>query len=137
MDYCCLPHFDSGNVGNSCIVSFGSYTGGELVLDLPEGKKEVNTYLTPVVGNFSKTKHWTKSLSGLKFSLVYFKIDATKGKKGRIAQKSITEEEFIKHVNEEMMFNPLPAVSRTKTGRSYLKVKSSNPPWSHLKNPDP
>ena len=137
MDYSCLPHFDSGNVGNSCIVSFGSYTGGELVLDLSGGKMEVNTYLKPVVGDFSKTRHWTKPLSGLKFSLVYFKIDPERSKKGRKKQKAITEDEVMKYVDAEHMFNPVAAVSRTRSGRAYLAIDTPNPPWAGLKNPTP
>lgn len=134
-DYVALPHFDSGNIGPSCIVSFGCYTGGELVLQDASGAKEVSTYLRPVVGDFSKTRHWTKPLSGLKFSLVFFKLDESGSKKGRVKQAQLTAEEVMSYVSHEHMFNPLPAVSRIKNGRSYVSVVTPNPAWAKLNNP--
>lgn len=134
MDYCALPHYDSGNVGPSCIVSFGCYTGGELVLDSSDGRVEVNTFLRPVVGDFSAVRHWTKPLSGLKFSLVYFKIDDTGAKRARIKQKQLTAEEVMTYVDETHMFNPVPAVSRVKNGRSYVSVVVPNPAWCKINN---
>jgi len=136
MDYCALPHYDSGNIGPSTIVSFGCYTGGELVLEDASGERtEVSTYLRPIVGDFSKTKHWTKPLSGLKFSLVYFTLDPTGGRKGRIKQKQLTAEEVMSYVSHEHMFNPLPAVSRVKNGRSYVTLETPNPKWAKVNNP--
>lgn len=134
MDYCALPHFDSGNVGESMIVSFGCYTGGQLVLDI-SGGIEINTFLTPVLGDFSKVRHWTKSLSGLKFSLVFFKLDQTGAKRARIKQKQLTAEEVMKYVDDEHMFNPVPGVSRIKNGRSYVAVVTPNPSWCGINNP--
>ena len=32
-NYACQPHRDKGNVGHSTIVSFGEFTGGELIMD--------------------------------------------------------------------------------------------------------
>lgn len=129
MDFVALPHYDSGNVGPSMIVSFGCYTGGELVLD----GVEINTFLTPIVGDFSVVRHWTKPLSGLKFSLVYFKLNT--GKKPRIKQKQLSAEEVLKYVDATHMFNPVPAVSRIKNGRSYVAVETPNPSWSGMNNP--
>jgi len=134
-DYVALPHFDSGNIGPSTIVSFGCYTGGELVLQDASGATEVSTYLRPVVGDFSKTRHWTKPLSGLKFSLVFFKLDESGSKKGRVKQSQLTAEEVMSYVNPSHMFNPLPAVSRIKNGRSYVNVETPNPAWAKLNNP--
>ena len=133
-DYVALPHFDSGNVGHSCIVSFGCYSGGELVLDI-SGGVEVSTFLKPIVGDFSKTRHWTKPLSGLKFSLVYFTLDTSGSKKGRFKQTQPTAEEVMKYVDSSHMFNPLPAVSRIKNGRSYVAVETPNPAWAKINNP--
>jgi hypothetical protein len=135
-DYVALPHYDSGNVGESCIVSFGCYTGGELVLGHETAKPmELSTFMRPVVGDFSKTKHWTKPLSGLKFSLVFFTLSPSRGKAGKVKQKQLTAEEVIAYVDASHMFNPLPAVSRVKNGRSYVAVTTPNPPWSKINNP--
>lgn len=135
MDYVALPHYDSGNVGPSCIVSFGCYCGGELALDISGETHLVSTYLKPVVGDFSRTRHWTKPLSGLKFSLVFFTLDETGSKKGRIKQAQLTAEEVMGYVDAAHMFNPLPAVSRVKNGRSYVAVETPNPPWAKVNNP--
>lgn len=135
-DYVALPHFDSGNVGESCIVSFGAYSGGELVMEDASGVcTEISTFLKPIVSNFSKTRHWTKPLSGLKFSLVYFTLDTSGSKKGRVKQSQPTAEEVMKYVDSSYMFNPLPAVSRIKNGRSYVAVETPNPPWAKINNP--
>ena len=135
-DYVALPHFDSGNVGESCIVSFGCYTGGDLVLEDVSGTPlPMSTFLTPVVGNFSKTRHWTKPLSGLKFSLVFFTLCPVGGKKGRVKQAQLTAEDVITYVDPTLMFNPLPAVSRVKNGRSYVAISTPNPAWSKINNP--
>lgn len=134
-DYVALPHYDSGNVGPSMIVSFGCYTGGELVVEQADGSHALSTYLTPTVGDFSKTKHYTKPLSGLKFSLVFFKLDESGNKKGRVKQAQLTAEEVLLFVDVAHMFNPLPAVSRVGNGRSYVAIETPNPPWAKLNNP--
>ena len=135
-DFVALPHYDSGNTGDSCIVSFGCYSGGELATQDASGEVTLySTFMRPLVGNFSKTKHWTKPLSGLKFSLVYFTLDPARGKKGKVKQKQLTAEEVISYVDPAHMFNPLPGVSRVKNGRSYVSVETPNPPWSKVNNP--
>lgn len=135
-DFACLPHYDSGNVGPSLIVSFGCYTGGELVLEDASGcRTSVSTFLRPIVGDFSKTRHWTRPLSGVKFSLVYFTLQSA-GSKKRRKQKPLTAEEVMSYVDPEYMFNPVPGVSRAnKNGRTYVEVVTPNPPWSGLTNP--
>jgi len=131
MDFACLPHYDSGNSGNSMIVSFGCYSGGELVMD----GVETDTYLKPVVADFSKIKHYVKPLSGLKFSLVYFTHDPA-APKSRIKQTQLSAEDVISYVDPSHMFNPLPAVSRGNgNSRSYVDVVTPNPAWSGINNP--
>jgi len=46
--YMCEAHFDKHNRGNSYIVAFGSYTGGELVLKEPQDK-EYNIRHRPIL----------------------------------------------------------------------------------------
>jgi len=134
-DYVALPHFDSGNVGTSMIVSFGCYSGGELVVEEATGPRSLSTYLTPTVGDFSKTKHYTKPLSGLKFSLVFFTLDESGSKKGRVKQTQLTAEQVMDYVDPAHMFNPLPGVSRVGNGRLYVPIETPNPPWAKLNNP--
>jgi hypothetical protein len=63
------PHKDKNNHGDSTIVSFGDYTGGELCL---ETGFMVDTKNNPFVFNGSKTTHWNKDIIGNKYSVVYF-----------------------------------------------------------------
>jgi len=65
----CPPHLDSKNVGNSVLVSFGDYTGCNIVVD----DIVHDAFCQPIKFNGSKLIHWnTKDLIGTKYSLVYF-----------------------------------------------------------------
>jgi hypothetical protein len=64
----CPPHRDRRNVGDSLLVSFGEYTGGEIVV---EGRK-FNAFHQPIVFNGSELEHWNMPIHGDKFSLVFF-----------------------------------------------------------------
>jgi hypothetical protein len=65
----CPPHYDGKNVGDSILISFGDYTGGNIVI---EGKI-YDAYLTPIMFNGSQLEHWnTDDLQGNKYSLVFF-----------------------------------------------------------------
>lgn len=132
-DYACLPHRDGGNGGKSLIVSFGCYSGGELVVQLPDGEKTYSTYLRPIKGDFTAYTHWTKPLTGLKFSLVFYTCD-TSVHTTRYRQAPITLEEYMKYTDPSHLFNPVPAVSRKNNGRFYLKVPALNPGYSGLNN---
>jgi hypothetical protein len=70
------PHKDKGNQGDSYIISFGEYTGGELVVDVSGEEKVIDTRLRGHHFNGSKLTHWNKPItSGTKFSLVFFRIE--------------------------------------------------------------
>ena len=65
----CPPHKDSNNIGDSVLISFGDYTGCNIVI---EGEKYDAKY-TPILFNGSELLHWnTYDLVGNKYSLVYF-----------------------------------------------------------------
>jgi len=65
----CPKHKDTGNATLSCIISFGDYTGCDLIV---EGIKQHTRY-TPYIFNGSENEHWnTDDLVGNKYSLVYF-----------------------------------------------------------------
>jgi hypothetical protein len=65
---CCPPHKDKGNRGMSCLVSFGEYTGGLIVI---EGV-EHNAYENPICFDGAKMTHWNTEHDGNKYSLVFF-----------------------------------------------------------------
>jgi hypothetical protein len=64
-------HYDSNNVGLSCIVSIGDYEGCNLVIS---GKKYDAKY-KPIIFDGSKIEHWnTDDLVGNKYSLIFYNI---------------------------------------------------------------
>lgn len=64
----CPPHKDSGNESKSLLISFGEYTGGEIVV---EGTK-YSAYHTPTIFDGCKLTHYNEPHIGNKYSLVYF-----------------------------------------------------------------
>lgn len=62
------PHVDGNNIGLSFSVSFGEFTGGELVV---EGEPFQTRY-SPIIFNGALHEHWNKPISGQRYSLVYF-----------------------------------------------------------------
>lgn len=64
----CPPHRDTSNQTKSCIVSFGEYTGGELVI---EGEI-FNTFENPIIFNGAEKTHWNNPHTGDKYSIVFF-----------------------------------------------------------------
>lgn len=64
-------HFDTNNVGLSCIVSIGDYEGCNLVIE----EKEYNAKYRPLIFDGSKLEHWnTDDLEGNKYSLIFYNI---------------------------------------------------------------
>lgn len=66
----CPPHKDKSNVGDSCLVSFGEYTGGHIYI---EGVK-YNAYHNPIIFDGHKLEHWNDDHIGTKYSLVFFNL---------------------------------------------------------------
>jgi len=73
--FLCKTHKDKHNVGQSYIVGFGNYTGGELVLKQPDDTL-YNIRHRPVLFNGSETEHYTKEFEGRRWTLVYHTIVA-------------------------------------------------------------
>ena len=67
----CPRHLDKKNVGNSMLVSFGNYEGGNIVIE-PYG--ELSAKYHPIIFNGSELYHYnTPILNGTKYSLVFYK----------------------------------------------------------------
>jgi hypothetical protein len=64
----CPPHKDKANQSRSILVSFGDYTGGELVI---EGVVQ-NAYHNPIEFDGVNNLHWNLEHTGTKYSLIYF-----------------------------------------------------------------
>lgn len=65
----CGKHRDKKNVGISYLVSFGDYTGGELMVE----DVEYDCNMKPIVFNGAELEHWNNELQGSKWSIVLFK----------------------------------------------------------------
>ena len=70
-NYPCAKHRDKHNVGNSYIVAFGDYTGGELML----GDKEFNIRHRPILFNGAEVEHLVKPFTGRRWSIVYHTLE--------------------------------------------------------------
>jgi hypothetical protein len=73
-NYTAGPHRDKGNVGQSLLVAFGDYTGGDLQIldgDL-SGNHCVNR--TPLITDFTTQTHRVLPWEGNRYSLVYYNL---------------------------------------------------------------
>ena len=65
----CPKHYDSNNVGESILISFGDYQGCNIVVN----GVVYDAKYTPVRFNGALLEHWnTDDLIGNKYSLVFF-----------------------------------------------------------------
>jgi hypothetical protein len=67
VNYPCKPHKDISNVGNSYIVAFGEYSGGQLCIE----DVNYNIERRGLLFNGSEHLHWTRDWTGHRISLVY------------------------------------------------------------------
>lgn len=67
-NYKTKKHIDSNNIGLSLAVSFGDFTGGELVI----GNNSYQTKEYPVIFNGALSEHFNRPIKGDRYSLVYF-----------------------------------------------------------------
>lgn len=76
--YAAAKHKDKHNGGESFLVAFGDYTGGELKIyegDL-SGNHIVNQI--PIITDFSKVYHSVEPFTGKRYSLVYYKMTSNR-----------------------------------------------------------
>ena len=66
-NYVCAPHKDTGNVGDSYIVAFGNYLGGQICIE----EADYNIDLRGLLFDGSQHLHWTKQWSGDRYSIVF------------------------------------------------------------------
>lgn len=65
----CPPHIDSKNVGKSMLLSFGDYTGCNIIIN----DVKYNANCSPIIFDGSKLEHYNSDdLEGTKYSLVFF-----------------------------------------------------------------
>jgi hypothetical protein len=88
-NYICAPHKDHGNIGQSFIIGFGDYTGGELCIDSDKNAYDIRSGL---LFNGSEKLHWTKPWTGTRYSLVFSTL---KSRFPAIEMKNITDYEAV------------------------------------------
>jgi hypothetical protein len=71
-NFCCPPHVDSKNIGESVLCCFGNFTGGETCLYIDEKIVKVNAKEEPQRFNGSQILHWVNQYKGTRYSLVFF-----------------------------------------------------------------
>jgi hypothetical protein len=64
----CPPHKDSKNQSKSLLISFGEYTGGEIVID----GVVFNAFHTPTIFNGAEYEHYNNPHVGDKYSIIFF-----------------------------------------------------------------
>lgn len=73
-NYKAAAHRDKGNKGESFLVAFGDFTGGNLKILEGEMKGEYDVR-TPLITDFSKVLHEVQDFQGDRFSLVFYTLD--------------------------------------------------------------
>ena len=75
MDYRAAPHYDKNNVGDSFLVAFGNFTGGELEIHEGPSLGFWNIRHKSIQMDFSKVLHSVRSFEGQRISLVFYWYD--------------------------------------------------------------
>jgi hypothetical protein len=71
-NYAAGPHRDRNNIGDSYLVAFGEYTGGELKIYEGDLSGNHNVCRNPITTDFSKILHSVEPFEGNRYSLVYY-----------------------------------------------------------------
>ena len=80
LNYIIPPHFDSKNTGDSVLVTFGDYKGGETCLYNEKNRQieKHNPRDMPLIFNGSEVLHWVvPKTGGNRYSLVFFNSNRT------------------------------------------------------------
>ena len=65
-------HYDKHNSGDSFLVAFGSYTGGDLLIHEGDLSGNHNIWCNPIRADFSQMLHSVDFFTGERYSLVYY-----------------------------------------------------------------
>lgn len=82
-NYPCGPHKDSKNIGESVLVCFGDYIGGETCIKFGDKDYETEVFdgkSSWIMFDGSKYLHWVRPFEGNRYSLVFFKNNKKKVK---------------------------------------------------------
>jgi len=65
-NFCCPPHKDKNNIGDSTIFGVGDYNGGDCVV---EGEGHCVLY-SPLIFNGAEKEHWVEEWTGDRYTVV-------------------------------------------------------------------
>jgi hypothetical protein len=107
-DYKAEKHRDKHNLGNSFLVAFGDFQGGELVIHEGDLSGTHNIQYKPIITDFSKIFHSVNDFTGNRYSLVFYTLTSNRLK--YLPPPSIREEndKFFFYRGEEKITNGLP-----------------------------
>ena len=71
-NYAAAPHRDKNNVGESFLIAFGDYTGGELKIYEGDLSGTHDIFCNPIKTDFGKVLHSVEPFVGDRYSLVYY-----------------------------------------------------------------
>lgn len=77
-NYTCGKHRDKGNYGESFLVAFGDYQGGDLLIHEGDLSGSHDIRYKPIQTDFSKVLHSVEPFTGERYSLVFYTLKATK-----------------------------------------------------------
>ena len=84
-------HYDKHNIGDSFLVAFGDYAGGDLLIHEGDLSGSHNIWCKPIKTDFSKVLHSVADFVGDRFSVVYYQFYSDRLPKD-IPKPSIREE---------------------------------------------
>ncbi len=66
------PHYDKNNIGNTLIIAFGDYDGGELNVNINNEIEIIDIKYKQYIFDGSNNLHWTNDFIGNRYSLMFF-----------------------------------------------------------------
>ena len=122
-NYRANKHYDKHNSGNSFLVAFGSYTGGELLIHEGDLSGSHNIWCKPIRADFSKILHSVEHFVGDRFSLVYYNLVSNRMPE-HIPPPSVRLEDgqYYFYRGEEKITNGLPHPLRGRDRKEILET---------------
>jgi hypothetical protein len=121
-------HYDRNNVGESFLVAFGDFTGGELLIHEGDLSGNHNIRHKPIKKDFSKVLHSVSDFQGERYSLVYYYYKNNRSIE--LPKPSVKEEDGVyyfyrgdvKITKEQGLYHPLRGRKKEDRGNINFKV---------------